>query len=103
MTRYVYKSYFGKCEGMKSHFAILANGDMTTCCYDYDGHNAFGNITSNDIMEVLTSREANALREKLRRGILPTETCKLCFGSNSLGNYFLQQLYNLGQLIKIIP
>jgi radical SAM protein with 4Fe4S-binding SPASM domain len=103
LSRHIYKSYFGLCDAMKNHIVILANGDVTTCCYDYEGRNVFGNAKTNDMMEIITSRPATILGNKLKRGVLPTETCRMCFGSNSFGKYWLKQLYVLGQFLKVKP
>ncbi len=102
-NRKIYCSYFGRCDGMKNQIAILSNGDVTTCCYDYNGSNSFGNLGNSDLRKILSSDKANHYRNNLRRGILPTKTCRMCFGTNSIRKCLLKQFYNFGQLLRIIP
>ncbi len=55
------------CEMMKEIGVFLWNGDVTTCCMDYDGKNVFGNINKKPLSEIL---------EDLNKAELPV--CKTC-------------------------
>jgi len=55
------------CEIMKGILVFLWNGDVTTCCMDYDGKNVFGNINHKPLFEIM---------EDLKEKELPV--CKTC-------------------------
>ncbi len=55
------------CEIMKDILVFLWNGDVTTCCMDYDGKNVFGNINHKPLSEIM---------EDLKEKELPI--CKTC-------------------------
>ncbi len=78
-----YPSGFGACMGLLDHFAIYWNGDVSTCCLDFDAKNKLGNFFENDILEILASPRAVALSDKLRKRVMPTETCRICRGGKS--------------------
>jgi radical SAM protein with 4Fe4S-binding SPASM domain len=56
---------------------ILWNGDVTTCCYDYDGDYVIGNVfTDGGFKKVWKSREYRKIRKKIVRQKL--KICKTC-------------------------
>lgn len=59
--------------------AILANGDVVMCCFDYDGNTIIGNIYDDDLGEI--DRRSNDIRNRLiDSNELPFEICKRCLG-----------------------
>lgn len=80
-----YKSYYGSCLGLLTHFAIYWNGDVSTCCADFDAKNILGNIfQEKDIIKILSSKKAVSFAESLRKKRMPTDICQICRGGKSL-------------------
>ena len=80
-----YPSKYGSCFGMRTHFAIFWNGDVSVCCADFDVKNSIGNIfEENDIIKILAGEKAVSYAEQLWANRMPTETCRICRGGTSL-------------------
>lgn len=76
--------FFGRCDEPVKGFAILANGEVSPCCFDHEGSNAFGNfITDGGIERIVFGREARAFRSKIRQRRIPTEFCAGCLGRST--------------------
>lgn len=99
----VRRSFFGRCDGMTNQLAILADGSVTTCCYDYEGSNAFGNALTDDLGDILEGERAAFLRNRLRLGLLPTGACQRCFGARGIVRYGMRQFYNAAQVVGLAP
>ncbi|MFH1113953.1 MAG: radical SAM/SPASM domain-containing protein [Pseudomonadota bacterium] len=80
----------GYCFGMRDHFAILYNGDVTLCCIDFDGKTALGNIAATPLIEILNSPELEEIMVGFAKGRLVSPHCRKCLGSSTV----------LGSLIK---
>jgi hypothetical protein len=81
---------FGYCFGMRDHFAVLHNGDVTLCCIDYEGRTAMGNLNEQRLATILASPEMERIVNGFRWGRLVHPYCRACLGSDS----------RLGALIK---
>jgi MoaA/NifB/PqqE/SkfB family radical SAM enzyme len=81
----------GCSAGFRDDFGILASGEVTTCCVDYDGRNVIGDLHQQTLMEILESSEALRIRKSLRRFSPPTEFCKECMGGPTLTTSYLKQ------------
>jgi radical SAM protein with 4Fe4S-binding SPASM domain len=79
-----YRSRFGTCDEFEIGFAVLASGDVTSCCWDAHGGNVMGNVLKQSLTDILFSAEAEAFHESFRRHRCPTETCKKCLGRPTL-------------------
>ncbi|MFH1776655.1 MAG: radical SAM protein [Candidatus Omnitrophota bacterium] len=88
----IYKAVIGACDGLKTHFAVLWNGELVTCCLDYDGKNCLGNLKEHSVMDILNSRQTLKVRNSLKRCILPTQYCKICRGGPTLLTSLFNQL-----------
>ena len=53
---------------------ILSNGDITTCCYDYDGVHSYANLRGQSLKEILLNNAE--VRNRIRRRAFPL--CKDC-------------------------
>ena len=82
----------GACDGMRGHIGILYNGDVTTCCKDYDGNNVLGNVADASIFEILESPQATRFNDLMRWCILPTPYCRICRGGESVTSSLVNQL-----------
>ena len=71
-----FKAVVGGCSAaFRDDFGILASGEVTTCCIDYDGKNVIGNLHNISLMELLESREAKRMLRSFDFFIPPTEFC----------------------------
>jgi len=68
----------GRCQGLKSHVGIHADGTVVPCCLDKEALLALGNIHQQSLSEVLQSQRAVAMREGFARGDLVEDLCRLC-------------------------
>ena len=79
----------GFCDGMRNHFAILYNGDLTLCCVDFDGHTAMGNLHQNSLTEILNSPQLGRIMAGFEKKQLVHPYCRHCLGSkNRLSGLF---------------
>ncbi len=86
-----FPSSFGNCNEFEIGFAVLASGDVTTCCWDAHGGNVLGNVEHQSLREILFSQEAEAFRRSFRRHKCPTETCSRCLGRPTLAKSIAYQ------------
>ncbi len=66
------------CYGLKDQFGILCDGTVVPCCLDSDGVINLGNIFTDDINDILSSKRATALAEGFKCGIATEDLCKRC-------------------------
>ncbi|WP_243438157.1 radical SAM/SPASM domain-containing protein [Fundidesulfovibrio soli] len=82
----------GACDGMRGHIGVLWNGDVTTCCKDYDGRNVMGNVCAQPLGDILSGPEATRFRKLMRWCVLPTPYCRVCRGGETLKDSLVNQL-----------
>jgi len=79
----------GACEGLKTHFGILSNGDLVFCCVDYDGKTRFGNIKDTTIKNAFELHNVQDILNGFKKFQVRHSYCKRCLGDvgliNSLG------------------
>ncbi len=68
----------GTCLGLKSHFGILADGTVVPCCLDKEAGIPLGNMNAQDILSILSSPRALALRKGFQDRILVEDLCQRC-------------------------
>ena len=66
------------CYGLSDHFGILSNGQVIPCCLDSDGIIDLGNIYTDDIKRILTSRRACAMCDGFSHKKATEELCQKC-------------------------
>ncbi len=76
-------AWAGYCFGMRDHFAILYNGDVTLCCIDYDGKTAVGNLKKKSLEEILSSARVGRIIRGFKHFCLVHPYCRKCLGSRS--------------------
>ena len=81
----------GCSAGFRDDFGILASGEVTTCCVDYDGRNVVGDLRRHSLMEILESSEALRIRRSLQWFVPPTTFCRQCKGGPTLVSSVLKQ------------
>ena len=74
----------GYCFGMRDHFAVLRNGDVTLCCVDFEGRTAFGNLHNESLKEVLSKEELGKIIKGFRQFRLVHPFCKYCLGGKNI-------------------
>jgi len=78
-------NYFGYCNEFNTGFSILSNGDITTCCWDYDGKNTLGNfIVDGGLNNVLNNELATKFCNFFGKRRVPTKFCQQCLGRPNL-------------------
>lgn len=90
-----YPSHYGNCDEFEIGPAVLASGDVTTCCWDAHGGNVLGNVNQQPLRDILFSPQAEAFRESFRSHRCPTETCKNCLGRPTLVKSVVYQTLSL--------
>jgi hypothetical protein len=93
--------YVGGCSAaFRDDFGILANGDVTTCCVDYDGRNVIANLHEKTLLEVLDGSEARRIRRSFQWFIPPTQFCRECRGGPTLGSSLVKQIGTIAVDVK---
>ena len=68
----------GTCQGMDSHFGILADGTVVPCCLDKEGVIALGDLHVNRLKDILTSSKAQTIRKGFKSGCAVETLCQKC-------------------------
>lgn len=66
------------CYGLKDQFGILCDGTVVPCCLDSDGIINLGNIFTDDIKSILSSKRAMDIVEGFKCGKASEDLCKKC-------------------------
>jgi len=93
----------GYCFGMRDHFGILYNGDVTLCCVDFDGRTAVGNLNNSSLKEVLSSDEVGKIVKGFRRLRLVHPYCRHCLGSRSFASWLFKPIISATVLKALKP
>lgn len=98
-----YKAWGGYCFGLRDHFAILWNGDVTLCCIDFDGKTVVGNAQDRTLRDILSSDTVGSIMDGFRSCRLVHPYCKHCLGSSSLVSWALKPLASVAGLKLLKP
>ena len=90
----------GCSAGFRDDFGILASGEVTTCCVDYDGRNVIASLHEHSLMEILESEEAKRIKRSLARFRPATEFCRECMGGPTLASSALKQISTVAIDVK---
>ena len=96
-------AWAGYCFGMRDHFAILYNGDVTLCCIDYEGHTALGNLHKASLKEILSSDELGNIIEGFKKFRLVHPFCKRCLGSKTYTSWLFKPVASVIGLKVLKP
>ena len=70
------------CTDIYAQVLVYWNGDVVACCYDLEGDQVMGNLTSNSIKEIWNGEKYNNFRKRLKDSVfspkLQPEFCKGC-------------------------
>ncbi|MFY9549678.1 MAG: radical SAM/SPASM domain-containing protein [Thermoanaerobaculia bacterium] len=77
----LHQAYYGCFQGTPYQwFVILCNGDVTHCCYDYDGTQKLGNVRAERIPEIARSPFLATIEEGFRNhDFSKLPRCAVCF------------------------
>jgi len=62
-------AWAGYCFGMRDHFSILHNEDVTRCCVDFDGKTAVRNLRHSSLKEILMRLPCRTLPQNGPRAV----------------------------------
>jgi len=68
----------GTCQGLNSHIAILANGNVVPCCLDSHGVIKLGNIKELNLDSILKSNRAQNMINGFKNSKCSEELCLKC-------------------------
>lgn len=96
-----YPALVGGCSAaFRDDFGILASGEVTTCCVDYDGKNVVGDLRKQTLMEVLESPEARRIRSSFDMFHPPLPFCRECLGGPTLTSSIMKQVSSVGVAVR---
>jgi len=99
----VREAWAGYCFGMRDHFSILYNGDVTLCCMDFDGHTAIGNLHQTSLEEILSSDKLKKIMDGFKKFQLVHPYCKRCLGSRSMASWVFKPVLSVLGLKLLKP
>lgn len=73
-----YVTDHGTCYGGLKMMAVLADGTVTPCCLDHDGHMGLGNLTEIPLSKLLSDTRYTTFRSSLEKGQLVEPLCQHC-------------------------
>lgn len=82
-SRKVYPAKIGFCGYALNNVGVLSNGEVTICCPDYDGRTSLGNLRAKSLTSLLSSEQAQAIREGFQKMRIVHPYCQRCIGSTN--------------------
>jgi radical SAM protein with 4Fe4S-binding SPASM domain len=71
----------GECDMYLKQMGVLSNGEVTFCCFDYEGKLSVGNIDSHNLKELWNNPTARKYREAFLNNELVDPYCQQCKGT----------------------
>ena len=99
----VINAWAGYCFGMRDHFSILHNGDVTLCCVDFNGNTKIGNLHKSSLKEVLSTDELGRIIDGFKRFRLIHPYCRRCLGSKSRISWLFKPIISIMALKVLKP
>ena len=93
--RTVRPARYGSCNYALNNLGVLADGSITLCCADYDGHTALGNLNNTLLSEVLSSAQVWQVKRGFEQGRVLHPHCQHCLGASSPARVWLKSLVSL--------
>jgi len=72
----------GRCEGLKSHCAILVDGTVVPCCLDAQGVMDLGNLYKQSLETILYNSKTQSILNGFKQGKAVEELCQRCSYKN---------------------
>ena len=67
-----------KCYALRDHIAILADGQVVPCCLDADANMKLGNIFTEELSEILSSKKAEEIKKGFEQRKVVEPLCATC-------------------------
>ncbi|MGW8181997.1 MAG: SPASM domain-containing protein, partial [bacterium] len=99
----VRKAWAGYCFGMRDHFAVLHNGDVTLCCVDFDGRTAVGNLREHTLEDILFSESVGEIVRGFKRLRPVHPYCKTCLGGKGFVSWLTKPIQTVFFLYALKP
>ncbi|MCE5195453.1 MAG: radical SAM protein [Nitrospiraceae bacterium] len=99
----IHDAWGGYCFGMRDHFAILHNGDVTLCCMDFDGRTAIGNLHKSSLKEILSSVRLGEIMKGFKKFRFVHPYCKRCMGSRTFTSWLFKPIIAVAGLNILKP
>jgi organic radical activating enzyme len=96
-------AWFGFCFGMRDHFAVLQNGDVTLCCIDFDGQTAIGNLHEQSLENILHGEELGRIMKGFKKFRLIHPFCKSCLGGKDFLSWLTKPITTIFGLYVLKP
>lgn len=74
----VYHNDRGFCQGLRTHIAILSDGQVVPCCLDGNACMVLGNIFEQNLSEILVGERARRFVEGFNKKMAVEELCAHC-------------------------
>ena len=68
----------GTCQGLKTHIAILVNGDVVPCCLDQNGEIKLGNIMDDKLEDILENDYSKSILKGFNDNKIVADLCRRC-------------------------
>lgn len=73
-----YYNQFGTCYALKDQLAILVDGTVVPCCLDSDGIINLGNIYQENLIDIISSKRYQTMKNGFQNRKCTEELCKKC-------------------------
>lgn len=73
-----YRGTQGRCNALIGHIGIHADGTVVPCCLDKEAQIPLGNCLEEDLVDILNSSRAQAMKKGFELGILIEKLCQHC-------------------------
>ncbi|HYB53307.1 MAG TPA: SPASM domain-containing protein [Thermoanaerobaculia bacterium] len=99
----LHQAYYGCFQGTPwQWFVILCNGDVTHCCYDYDGTQKLGNLRQGRIDEIARSSFLETIDDGFRRhDFSKLPRCAECFKNPAARPPLSARVWRYAQMLPI--
>ncbi len=99
----LHQAYYGCFQGTPwQWFVILCNGDVTHCCYDYDGTQKLGNVREQRIPEIARSPFLATIEEGFRaHDFTNLPRCAVCFKNPAAKPPLTDRIWKYAQAFPI--
>lgn len=75
---YISKKYPVKCFRVRSTMVVSANGEVAVCCYDKNCHYTFGNVNTENAVNIWKGQKSDSVRRQVLVGGSLTDICRNC-------------------------
>src|SRR5262249_9666137 len=99
----LHQAYYGCFQGTPwQWFVVLCNGDVTHCCYDYDGTQKLGNVREQRITEIARSPFLTTIEEGFRsHDFTNLPRCAVCFKNPAARPPLTDRIWKYAQAFPI--